>query len=61
VYNKHDYIQRESIGTGWLFYRDDGKMSIPHLFYDDGTEMPSGEYILASIDESLVVIPRRKQ
>ena len=62
VFEKYDYIQQSRIGTGWILYRDDGKVSVPHLFHDDGTEIPMGEYTLVHTDENhLVVIPRNKQ
>jgi len=62
VYEKHDSIQLKCIGTGWIIYRDDGKVSAPQLFYDDGTEIPSGEYFLVNTEENhLVVVPKQKQ
>ena len=38
VYDKDNHAQ---LGFGWVLYRDDGRMFVPELFHDDGTQIPS--------------------
>ena len=50
------------IGYGFIFYRDDGRMVGPELYYDNGEKLPTGLYNLLATDEvNLVVIPKGKQ
>jgi hypothetical protein len=50
------------LGFGWLYYHSNGKVSVPELYHHDGTEIPSGNYILVHTEENhLVVVPRQKQ
>lgn len=49
------------IGHGYIYYRDDGKISNPELYATDGEKLKEGWYKVVSTDvTSLVVIARSK-
>ena len=55
----YDNTSKIKLGFGWIYYHASGEMSIPELWYDNGEEIPSGDYILVHTDEDhLVVVPK---